>query len=110
MPEFILDTGGTVLGLPAPNATGGVQADGCYTWDSLDAFTQGYIEALLFTETDVLAEQATKPGAIPFEPSFGFSDLAPKTLARIISDCAAFRRGEQWQQWLDHAADADIYA
>jgi len=110
MPEYVLDTGGTVLGLPAPNATGGVQADGCYTWDSLDAFTQGYIEALFFTETDVLAEQATKPGAIPFEPSFGFSDLAPETLARIISDCAAFRRGEQWQQWLDHAADADIYA
>jgi len=88
MPEYVLDTTGRV------DQPGLLRA---LIWSDLDAFTQGYIEALFFTETDVLAEQATKPGAIPFEPSFGFSDLAPEALARIISDCAAFQAsGTAW--------------
>lgn len=51
-------------------------------WTDLDAFTQGYVEALF----------ARNAGGL-FRPlGFAkFSDLAPETLARIIADCEAFR-------------------
>jgi hypothetical protein len=93
--EFTLNTGGEVkVGHPAAGT------ENVTEWGDLDAFTQGYVEALFFTSQGDDGEA--------FEQ--GFSDLAPVILLRIISDCAAFRRGEQWQQWLDHAADADIHA
>jgi len=44
MPEFHLDTSGRVT---TPLAPLGVPFD--YQWSNLDAFTQGYIEALFFT-------------------------------------------------------------
>jgi hypothetical protein len=100
MPEFILDTAGVVsvdTRVSEGRAPGTSHPVVITAWRDLDAFTQGYVEALFFTEADVLAEQATKPGAIPFEPSFGFSDLAPETLARIVADCAAFRATLDWR-------------
>jgi len=53
-------------------------------WRALDDFTQGYIEALFFTNTgtgddDDLADVT-------------FADLAPETLQGIKADCAAFQR------------------
>lgn len=50
----------------------------------LDAFTQGYVEAMFWTECnednhDNLAEAT-------------FSDLAPEALTRIMQDCEAFQR------------------
>jgi len=101
MPEFILDTGGTVLGLPAPNATGGVQADGCYTWDSLDSFTQGYVKALFFTESGSETDGKEIGDA-------GFSALAPETLARIIADCAKFQEGAAWLRAVNAAKFYDF--
>jgi hypothetical protein len=64
MPEYILDT-----------------RDGPAPWRDLDAFTQGYIEAMFFTSTgheDDL-EDAT------------FAELHPQSLADIIADCKAFQ-------------------
>lgn len=98
MPEFILDTSGTVE-LDAPTSNGEPAA---YEWSDLDAFTQGYIEALFFTEnapqvsteefrTETyqadMAEGMTD-GSIPGD--VGFGALAPEALADIIADCAAF--------------------
>jgi hypothetical protein len=103
MPEFILDTAGVVsvdTRVSEGRAPGTSHPIVITAWRDLDSFTQGYVEALFFTSTGEDGEA--------FEQ--GFSDLAPETLARIIADCTAFRRGEQWQQWLDHAADADIYS
>jgi len=52
-------------------------------FQDLDAFTQGYVEAMFFTETgtgdDEDLEYAT------------FADLAPETLEKIKADCAAFQ-------------------
>lgn len=76
---FQLDTTGIVLGETRPNASGGVQPDGAWTWDALDPFTQGYVEAMLHTPRIGYAG-----------PSLRFSDLAPAALARIIEDCASF--------------------
>lgn len=62
---------------------------------SLDAFTQGYVEALFFTEEESLAEQAGEDGGdAPYSQASlkGFEDLAPSTLAIIIDDCATFQR------------------
>lgn len=64
-------------------------------WRDLDAFTQGYIEALFFTENapGVTTEewQATEDhaeGSIPEDVAF--SDLAPEALEAILRDCASF--------------------
>lgn len=101
MPQFILDTSGAVVApIGSHNANTGPLA-----WASLDAFTQGYIEALFFTEEERLCEEsdgarhmpdvavntATMESHFVGGDSFGFSDLAPGTLARIIADCEGFK-------------------
>ena len=74
------------------------------TFESLDAFTRGYIEAVFFTEEESLCEESgrTMPavaiGRETMESRFvgggspGFEDLAPETLESIIADCAAFQQ------------------
>jgi hypothetical protein len=55
-------------------------------FEKLDAFTQGYIEALFFTSEDQL------DGDWPFnDRRCGVDDLAPETLARIKRDCERFQ-------------------
>lgn len=90
MPEFMMDTSGTVeTPLPHP-----------IEWHHLDEFTQGYIEAMFFTET---AHGVTKgewhglqaehdnylDGCLPEDASFG--DIAPATLAEIVAQCRSFQ-------------------
>lgn len=102
MPEFILDSSGIVLGTPKPRAGGGVKADGAWTFTALDSFTQGYIEALFFTETSCIpmaewyseesqerVREGQADGCLPTDS--GFKDLAPETLERIIEDCRKFQ-------------------
>jgi hypothetical protein len=88
MPEFILDHG---------------SAETAKQFDALDSFTQGYIEALFFTDEEQLCEESG--GEMPnvaidletMESRFvggdspGFGDLAAETLAQIITDCQAFQ-------------------
>lgn len=90
MPEFVM------TGASAP------------AFKALDAFTQGYIEALFFTEEEQLCEEsgrempsvafnlATMESRFVGGDSPGFADLAPRALERIQADCATFQR--------DHAA------
>jgi hypothetical protein len=88
MPEFILDTSGAVVGNGSKEARiiGGLPM----RWADLDAFTQGYIEALFFTEEgeDNLGEAA-------------FADLAPETLASIVEDCRKFQEGDAYKAMKD---------
>ncbi|WP_436357941.1 hypothetical protein [Brevundimonas sp. CEF1] len=113
MPQFQLNTSGAVVApIGSHNANTGPLA-----WASLDAFTQGYIEALFFTEEEQLCEEsdgarnmpdvaintATMESHFVGGDSFGFSDLAPGALARIIADCEAFQR-------VNAAALAEAYA
>ena len=92
MPEYILPREGTAGDPPV-------------TFDSLDPFTRGYIEALFFTESspawdkaEIAADRAaweeaeregTSDGTLPGDS--GFADLTPESLASIIADCAAFQ-------------------
>lgn len=98
MPEFVLDTAGRVT-LPG-HPVAGRTAFEPMTWCDLDDFTQGYIEALFFTDS------GPEDGQLG---DAGFSDLAPETLARIITDCARFLadlpRDGAGRTWLDLAAD-----
>jgi hypothetical protein len=64
MPEFILE------GTHAPE------------YKALDAFTQGYIEALFFTDS------GPEDGQLG---DAGFSDLAAEALADIVRDCSTFQ-------------------
>lgn len=78
MPQFILD------GKDAP------------TFAALDPFTQGYIEAMFFTECEPGTTRETwKPETQSSLPGdVGFCDLAPDALARINHDCAEFQRAK----------------
>lgn len=88
MPEFILDTSGTVDGLAI---------------DDFDEFVGGYLEALFFTNTSCFSmceifepenqeaiAEGQADGELPNDA--GFSDIHPDTLARIHSDCRAFQQ------------------
>jgi len=64
-------------------------------WAALDAFTQGYIEALFFTECETMAaEAAERHGSERHARELGFADLAPEALARIIEDCERFQHAQ----------------
>lgn len=78
---FAFDTSGVVEG--PINTPDGLRFD-AIGWGFLDAFTQGYVEAL-FNETlfNTRDDDLRK---------VGFSDLAPETLARIMVDCAYGQR------------------
>lgn len=115
MPEFILNKSGRVQIADAPfqGAT--------LAFDNLDSFTQGYIEAMFFTDEEQLCEESGRDmpsvafDAETMETRFvggnspGFGDLAPATLARIIADCTAFRASlpvdGHGRTWLDLASD-----
>lgn len=108
MTEFVLDTSSAVHETqdnpprfyPSP----------CQ-WTDLDAFTQGYIEALFFTEcepgTDAGSHDPETQSALHGE--CGFSDLAPEALASIIADCEAFQASAAYvaakAAWDDTTAD-----
>jgi len=95
MPEFILDT------------SGAVQCDERTRfentkWRDLDAFTQGYIEALFFTSCAAgYAMQTVRASLAAYESMIedggtvpedaGFADLAPEALATILQDCQSFK-------------------
>lgn len=92
MPQFILDTSGRVQIKDAP------QQGATLAFDNLDAFTQGYIEALFFTEEESLRFPDTGEGlgGRMNDGGVGFSDLAPAALADIIADCEAFKNSPAW--------------
>lgn len=90
MSAFVLDTSGTIH-----FATLFAKAHGLltfYRWSDLDAFTQGYVEAMFLTSGD-------PPGSFNGSENGedddltavrGFADLAPETLAAILKDCADY--------------------
>ncbi|MFN4296745.1 MAG: hypothetical protein ACK4FB_07865 [Brevundimonas sp.] len=67
-------------------------------WSDLSPFTQGYIEALF-----AAFDPEPTPGVRLAPGPFGFSDLAPETLARIIADCGlAQREGDGRMEGIDY--------
>lgn len=102
MPEFIIDTGAGE------------------DWRKLDAFEQGYVEAMFFTETchdytteewdteeaRTAREEGHASGSIPSDMST--ADLAPETVEKIKADCARFRASAAWQVWAGDDIDASV--
>lgn len=95
MHEFTFDTSGAVdLHPPGPLRPGVIQT----VWTDLDAFTQGYIEALFFTEqgtgeagTDYASGLWTEVEPGLWSNEFGFADLAAEALQHIIQVCTMFQ-------------------
>jgi hypothetical protein len=85
MPEFILDKG---------------SAEHAKAFDSLDSFTQGYIEAMFFTNASGRPDDGELEHAT-------FADLAPSTLEKIIADCAWFQK--QHANLLNETYEKDDY-
>lgn len=91
MPEFILEIG---------------SVEHQRTFNALDGFTRGYIEALFFTDEEQLCEESDGEREMPSVAfnmatmesrfvggnSFGFADLASDALESIIRECEAFQR------------------
>lgn len=84
MPEFVLDRG-------SPEAS--------KQFAALDSFTQGYIEAMFFTDNapnapdvetfNAQCESGENEGS--FHGDATFDDMAPEALAKVIADCTAFQ-------------------
>lgn len=74
MPKFHLNTGS--------------MAD-AQRYAELPAFTQGYIEAMFFTECEQGGNFDPENGS-PLPEESGFADLAPETLREIENDCRKF--------------------
>jgi hypothetical protein len=89
---FQLDTGGRV------ECSAAFQPIGWAIWSDLDPFTQGYVEAVL-QPREALYYSLTDRFA-------GFSDLAPKTLARIVEDCAEIKDAEPHEIWTKEDGEA----
>ncbi len=108
MPEFVLNTADKVdmHPLAKPGDLNWIGVSLAFT--DLDAFTQGYIEALFFTENEpgtTRDERVTTRGTVrksweagaregqhkDMPGDYGFADLAPDALASIIQDCAKFQ-------------------
>lgn len=111
-----LDTSGIVYGSDQQGTAP------IWVWSDLDAFTQGYIEAMPWeslgwriccgsTWIETIKNRANaqravdggirRHGAPMSMRAHGFSDLAPETLARVIADCEAVKpqypEGLSWQ-------------
>ena len=83
MPEFILDHG---------------TASAARTFNSLDTFTQGYVEAVFW-----LLDEEIKDAT--------FADLAPEALASIKEDCRDFQEANaaDLEEIDDHQAGVDFW-
>lgn len=68
MPEFILDHG---------------SPDAARAFKALDAFTQGYVEAMFFTDTGYPENEELEHATV--------AELAPRELEAIKATCAAFQ-------------------
>ncbi len=55
-----------------------------------DAFTQGYLEAALWSSNDESNDQ----GGDPLDKNYDIDDIAPETLAQMEKDCEAFQLDE----------------
>lgn len=105
MPEFILDLG---------------SSESAAQFRKLDSFTQGYIEAMFFTDGEQLCEESgrdmpavainreTLESRFVDGDSPGFADLAPQALQACILDCQTFQ--SQHVQLLTRAYTRDYDA
>ena len=64
----------------------------------LDPFTRSYIQTMLWSES------GGPNGDIPLDRNYDVRDFDPRSLKRIISDCAAFQ--EECSDWYDDSARA----
>lgn len=119
MPEFILDTSGQV----DPPASAKLWPHPL-RWAQLSELTQGYIEALFFTESEPSRsrhervttrgtvrkswERDVSEGQIKDMPGdYGYSDLASETLNSILRDCQEFERSPAWKAYVEYRDEAN---
>ncbi len=69
----------------------------------LDAFTQAYIEAALWSSTD----NADESGGEPLDSNYGVYDISPETLGRMVADCDKFRLEQA--ELLEQACEVEGY-
>lgn len=103
METTTLDTSGAVLIDTGGRSTGGPPTYAGVRWSDLSPFAQGYVEAMFMNLSTEPAEHFFDDdyGVIEAMPMrFGFSDLAPESLAMILRDCERF--AELFGEWPNH--------
>lgn len=91
---YTLDTSGFVQRWVPPHGDRqGYDGPSRIAWTDLDAFTQGYVEALFESDLDNDGDPEVPAGLTLVGLRKGFSDLALETLARIIADCERRMKG-----------------
>ena len=55
--------------------------------EKLDAFTEAYLTAALWSTND----ESDERGGVPMDDNYGISDIHPDTLAQMVADCKAFQ-------------------
>ena len=62
-----------------------------YRADMMDTFTQAYMEAILFAETD----QSDEQGGEPLSANYDITDFSAESLRKIKKDCDLFQQESQ---------------
>jgi hypothetical protein len=70
--------------------------------EPLDAFTEAYITASLWSTND----ESTPSGGEPLDDNYGVSDIAPEAMAKIKADCARFQ--EENRELLEKAYETYV--
>ena len=65
--------------------------------NTLDKFTEAYVEAALWATND----ESDERGGEPLENNYSLADIAPETLAKIIENCRRFQQ--------ENTADLALY-
>ena len=73
---------------------------------SLDAFTNAYIECMLWSSTDY----ADESGGAPLDDNYGVSDIAQESLRTIVQDCQDFQESNErllsrYYNWLGMSSE-----
>lgn len=94
MTTFKLDTSGFVdmaqFG-ELHHWTGKPWTETTISWPDLSPFVQGYVAGVIEAINFDIVQIALSVGAQEEPQPYGFSDLAPATLARIMEDCERFQ-------------------
>ena len=75
-------------------------------FNDLDRMTRHYVVTALWSSND----ESTPEGGEPFDANYDGDDIEPESLARMASDCLAFRNlvAAQLPFVLDYADDTDL--
>ena len=56
-------------------------------WNEIDAFTQAYVDAMLWSSND----ESDESGGEPLDKNYSIDDIAESAMEKIVADCKRFQ-------------------